>query len=76
MMPHEDKIDPASVISSRDVYHDVCIACRERFELGPHALEFYRIQGFELPKRCYRCREARRRARSPEARPWPNTPTR
>jgi hypothetical protein len=75
-MPHEEHIDPALVVSGKDVYRGVCVACEESFEIGPKALEWYRVQGFDIPKRCYRCRDARRRARLPDAVPWPTARTR
>jgi len=40
----------------------------EIFVIEPHEIEWYRTQGFPLPKRCPPCRERRRLKKEEEAR--------
>jgi len=45
-----------------------CKECNEEFTLADGDIEFFKSKGLELPKRCKKCRDKRRRDREQESR--------
>lgn len=55
--------DPNTVRTEGLMMHD-CLDCHQPFEVSAHAAQWYYDRGWDVPRRCFSCRETRRRTQT------------